>query len=83
MFFGAFSTGSFNPLRYSNDVDCYKLKALADNDSNMAYTMKFSFDRFENIVGKEENAGNQHFLLLPQCFQKPSILTSIKLRIMW
>ena len=23
---------------------------------------------FENIVGKEENAGNQHFLLLPQCF---------------
>ena len=24
---------------------------------------------FENIVGKEENAGNQHFLLFPQCFQ--------------
>ena len=23
---------------------------------------------FENIVGKGENAGNQHFLLLPQCF---------------
>ena len=23
---------------------------------------------FENIVGKEENAGAQHFLLLPQCF---------------
>ena len=22
----------------------------------------------ENIVGKEENAGNQHFLLFPQCF---------------
>ena len=22
----------------------------------------------ENIVGKGENAGNQHFLLLPQCF---------------
>ena len=29
---------------------------------------------FENIVGKAENAGNQHFLLLPQCllsFPKP------------
>ena len=24
---------------------------------------------FENIVGKGENAGNQHFLLFPQCFQ--------------
>ena len=23
---------------------------------------------FENIVGKEENAGNQHFLLFPQYF---------------
>ena len=23
---------------------------------------------FENIVVKEENAGNQHFLLFPQCF---------------
>ena len=24
---------------------------------------------FENIEGKGENAGNQHFLLFPQCFQ--------------
>ena len=23
---------------------------------------------FENVVGKGENAGNQHFLLFPQCF---------------
>ena len=23
---------------------------------------------FENIVGKGENTGNQHFLLFPQCF---------------
>ena len=23
---------------------------------------------FENIMGKEENAGTQHFLLFPQCF---------------
>ena len=23
---------------------------------------------FENFVGKSENAGNQHFLLFPQCF---------------
>ena len=25
-------------------------------------------EAFENIVGKGENAGNQHFLLCPQCF---------------
>ena len=28
-------------------------------------------EAFKNIVGKGENAGNQHFLLSPQCF--PSI----------
>ena len=27
---------------------------------------------FENIVGKGENSGNQHFLLFPQCFLYPS-----------
>ena len=32
--------------------------------------MIFSFDRNENIVGKGENAGHQHFLLFPQCFLK-------------
>ena len=25
-------------------------------------------EAFENIVGKGEKAGNQHFLLFPQCF---------------
>ena len=25
-------------------------------------------EAFENIEGKGENAGNQHFLLFPQCF---------------
>ena len=29
-------------------------------------------DREEKIVGKGENAGYKHFLLLPQFFQKPS-----------
>ena len=27
-------------------------------------------NRIENIVGKEESADNQHFLLFPQCLQK-------------
>ena len=30
------------------------------------------FDREENIVGKGENAGYQHFLLFPQHFEKAS-----------
>ena len=35
-------------------------------------------DRVENIVGKGENAGFQHFLLFPQCLQKPSFLGVVK-----
>ena len=37
---------------------------------NVADKMKFVLGRLENIVGKRENAGKKHFLLLPQCFQR-------------
>ena len=33
---------------------------------------------FENIVGKGENAGNQHFLLFQQCFQKGFFVGGVK-----
>ena len=45
--------------------------------------MMFVFDRDENIVGKEENAGYQHFLLFPQCFQKAFNSGSLKVGIAW
>ena len=32
--------------------------------------LEFVDGRVKNIVGKAENDGNQHFLFLPQCFQK-------------
>ena len=32
---------------------------------NVAKMMIYVIDRAENIVGKGENAGNQHFLLFP------------------
>ena len=32
--------------------------------------VEFVSDNVENIVGKGENAGYQHFLLFPQCFKK-------------
>ena len=45
-----------------------KLKAFADDKLNVTQSVKVAFHRIENIVGKEENAGYQHFLLFPQCF---------------
>ena len=41
------------------------------------------FDRVENIVGKGENSGYQHFLLFPQCFEKASFPDTSKGVIVW
>ena len=35
-------------------------------------------DRVENIAGKGENAGYQHFLHFPQCFQEACFTGSLK-----
>ena len=59
----------------------FKLKAFADYKINCTQTFSFVFDRAENIVGKGENVGYQHFLHFPQCFQKASSLRSFKPRI--
>ena len=58
-------------------------KAFADNKLNVAEKLEFILGRVENIVGKGENAGYQHFLLFPQCFQKSSISGSLKVGIVW
>ena len=50
--------------------DQSKLKAFADNNFNVALVVQFFLDKIENIVGKGENAGYQHFLLSPQCIQR-------------
>ena len=41
------------------------------------------FDTVENNVGKGENAGYQHFLLFPQCFDKASVPDTSKGVIVW
>ena len=69
----------------SNDKisDWSKLKALADDKINVTEKSKIVLGRVENIVGKGESAGYQHFLLFPQCFQKASNAGSKKFGIVW
>ena len=45
-----------------------KLKAFADDKLDVAQIVKFALDREENILGKGENAGYQHFLIFLKCF---------------
>ena len=60
-----------------------KLNEFADYKINVAQMIISVLDRVENIVGKGENAGYQHFLLFPQCFQKDSFLWSLKFGTVW
>ena len=63
--------------------DWFKSKAFANEKLNFAKMMISPCDRVENIEGKGENAGYQHFLLPPQCFQKASSTVSFKVGIVW
>ena len=59
-----------------------QLKAFADDIIKVNEVLKTGLARVENIVGTRENAGYQHFLLF-SCFQKPSVLGSVKVWILW
>ena len=48
------------------------MKAFASDRLNVGEMMIFDDDWTENIVGKGENVGYQHFFVFPQCFQKDS-----------
>ena len=58
----------FNPLPKDKILELTKLKAFADDKSNVAKIANPLIDRVENTVGKGENDGNQHFHLFPHCF---------------
>ena len=57
-----------NPFPNGKILDLSKFKAFTDDKINVFKSMIFVLGRVESIVG---NAGYRHFLLFPQCFQKP------------
>ena len=72
-----------NPLPNDKFLEITNLKAFADDKLNVNKMTISLCDRVKNTVGKGENAGYQHFLLFPYCFQKPSLLGSLKVGIVW
>ena len=75
--------GGLTLYQKSKFLDSTKLKVFADDKINETQNFKLVLGRPEIIVGKGENAGNQHFLLFAQCFQKASFSRSLKVRIVW
>ena len=60
-----------------------KLEAFAEHNFSVVQIMIYGLDWVENILGNGENAGYQHFLLFPQCFQKSSSWRSLKAGTLW
>ena len=81
MFSNAFYPVVINTLPNNKTLDWFKLKAFSDDKINLAEKLKFVMGRVQNIVGKGENAGYQHFLLFPQCFLKASCTGLLKVMI--
>ena len=70
----------FNPLQDDNPIPnnifaLAKFKAFPEDNLNVAKIIIAVLDRVDN-VGKEENAGNQHFLKATSC-------RSFEQRIVW
>ena len=73
-------SGLLNLFPDNKSLDWSRLKAFADNKLTVTQDIKVISHKIENIVGKEENAGYQHFLLFPQYFQKFFFLHCVKSR---
>ena len=75
-----------NLYQLTKFLDLSQLKAFADDIVNMSEViekLKFVLERVENSLGKGENAGYQHFLLFPECFQKASFSRWLRVGIVW
>ena len=69
----------FNSSPNDKILDETKLESNCRREFKCGSNDLFLLDRPENIVGKGENAGYQHFLLFPQCFQKAASIGTLKI----
>ena len=76
------STQTGKPYIKQQISDQSKLTAFGDDKIKVTQNLKFFFGWIENIAEKGENAGYQHFLLFPQCFQKP-FFAGFKVGMVW
>ena len=64
-------------------LDTSKLKDFADDNLKFEENGRKLFKPVENIVGKEEIARYEQFVLFPQCFQKACFSGASKGVIVW
>ena len=72
-----------NSLPNVKSLEKSNLLDFAQDKINVTHKMNFVVGSVEDIVGKGDNAGYQHCLLFPQCFQNVSLSGLFKVGIMW
>ena len=65
-------------LPNDKSLDWLEFKAFADEKISETEKLKFVLGKLENIAGKGENAGYQHFLLFPAMFPKGFFFKIVK-----
>ena len=67
-----------NSLPHDKILDWSKFKAFANDKVIVTQNLKLSLGRVENIVGKLENAGYEHFCPFPTMFSKAFLSRGVK-----
>ena len=70
-------------LQDDNILALFKFKAFADDNFYVAQVVQISLTGKKTYWEKKENAGYQHFLLFPECFQKVFPSWKSKVVIVW
>ena len=68
---------SLNSTKQQN-FGLVQIESICRQENECGSKTEIVFRRLENILVKGENAGNQHFLLFPQCFQRSFLLGVVK-----
>ena len=74
---------TIKPLSGDKILASSKLKAFTDCKINLMQNLIVFLGRVENMVGREENDGYQHFLPFRQRFQKVSFSGLLKVKTLW
>ena len=67
-------------FNFSPNDKVFNWSKFADDKFKVSEILKFVLGKAENIVGKGENAGHQHFLFFPTMFSTGVFLNVVKSR---
>ena len=72
-----------NKNEHGQNFILVQIQSICRQQNNCELIKEFCIGNDRKHVEKGENAGHQHFLFFPQCFQKRFFLGVLKVGIVW